>query len=165
MLVNLVNGHSWRRADSVSCRQRSRRKSYCGRARYVEGAGGYLAILAVKPGTRHFDLHPAEGPRQRPRPMAMPVTGDSDQAIIIVARRFWAPTVSPAHQCRIELALNRSLNKFAHPIAYPSFDRIEPVVEQINRCVGGRLRGIRLRANALHGVVSSPAHQRRMIRG
>jgi hypothetical protein len=46
-----------------------------------------LAILAVKPGTRHFDLHPAEGPRQRPRPMAMPVTGDSDQAII-VARRF-----------------------------------------------------------------------------
>src|SRR5215471_19518958 len=106
-----------------------------------------------------------EGPRQRPRPMAMPVTGDSDQAIIIVARRFWAPTVSPAHQCRIELALNHSLNKFAHPIAYPSFDRIEPVVEQINRCVGGRLRGIRLRANAHHGVVSSPAHQRRMIRG
>jgi hypothetical protein len=80
--------------------------------------------------------------------MAMPVTGDSDQAIIIVARRFWAPTVSPAHQCRIELALNHSLNKFAHPIAYPSFDRIEPVVEQMNRCVGGRLRGIRLRANS-----------------
>jgi hypothetical protein len=80
--------------------------------------------------------------------MAMPVTDDSDQAIIIVARRFWAPTVSPAHQCRIELALNHSLNKFAHPIAYPSFDRIEPVIEQINRCVGGRLRGIRLRANS-----------------
>ena len=56
---------------------------------------GSLAILAVKPGARHFDLYPAKDPRQRPRPMAMPVTGDSDQAIIIVvAGRFWAPTVS-----------------------------------------------------------------------
>jgi hypothetical protein len=43
----------------------------------------------------------------------------------------------PAHQGRIGLALNHSLDKFAHPLAYPSFDRIEPVVEQINRCVGG----------------------------
>jgi hypothetical protein len=31
----------------------------------------------------------------------------------------------------------RPRTKFAHPLAYPSFDRIEPVVEQINRCVGG----------------------------
>ena len=46
-------------------------------------------------------------------------------------------TVLPAHQGRIGLALNHSLDKFAHPLAYPSFDRIEPVVEQINRCVGG----------------------------
>jgi hypothetical protein len=45
--------------------------------------------------------------------------GDSDQAIIIVARRFWEPTISPTHQCHIELALNHSLDKFAQPIAYP----------------------------------------------
>ena len=60
-------------------------------------------------------------------------------------RRSVSPGVScgeacfslPAHQGRIGLALNHSLDKFAHTLAYPSFDRIEPVVEQINRCVGG----------------------------
>jgi hypothetical protein len=37
---------------------------------------------------------------------------------------FQSATVSPAHQDRIELALNHSLDKFAHPLAYPSFDRM-----------------------------------------
>jgi hypothetical protein len=47
---------------------------------------------ARRPGTRHFDLYPAEGPVSDRDRWAMPVTGDRDQAIIIVvARRFWAP--------------------------------------------------------------------------
>jgi hypothetical protein len=42
--------------------------------------------------------------------------------------------VSRAHQCRIEFALDHSLDKFAHSITYLGFDRIETIVEQINGC-------------------------------
>jgi hypothetical protein len=39
------------------------------------------------------------------------------------------------------------------------------IVEKINSHLGCRLQRIRLRGSARHGVVSSPALQRRMIRG
>jgi hypothetical protein len=55
------------------------------------------------------------------------------------------------------------LDEFANPIAQASLDRIKPVVEKVSRGLG--LRKLRLRGIACHGVVSSPALQRRMIRG
>jgi hypothetical protein len=45
-------------------------------------------------------------------------------------------------------------------MAQASFDRIEPVVEEMNRRVGIGLNGIGLRGRARHGVVSCPARQR-----
>jgi hypothetical protein len=51
------------------------------------------------------------------------------------------------------------------PSAHLDLDRIKPVVEKINSHLDCRLRRIRLRGSARHSVVSSPALQRRMIRG
>jgi hypothetical protein len=38
-------------------------------------------------------------------------------------------SLSDFGQCRFYLAFDHGLDEFAHPVAYPSFDRIEPVVE------------------------------------
>src|SRR4249920_1621337 len=92
--------------------------------------------------------------------MAVPVTGDRGQAVILAARRGQPPPVARAHQCLIQLAFDHGLDKAAHPIAHPSFDRIEPIVEKIHSCFANRLRGIRLRDNVLHGVVSYLTLQR-----
>jgi hypothetical protein len=57
------------------------------------------------------------------------------------------------------------MDEFPNPIAQASFDRVKPIVEKVDSCLGCRLRGLKLRGNVRHGVVSSPALQRRMIRG
>src|SRR5580704_17703136 len=97
--------------------------------------------------------------------MAVPVSGDRGQAVILAARRGQPPPVARAHQCLIQFAFDHGLDETAHPIAHPSFDRIEPIVEKIHSCFANRLRGIRLRDNVLHGVVSYLTLQRQMIRG
>ena len=56
------------------------------------------------------------------------------------------------------------MDEFPNPIAKASFDRVKPSVEKVDGCLGCRLR-LKLRGNVRHGVVSSPALQRRMIRG
>ncbi len=53
---------------------------------------------------------------------------NSHRPTTMAATMVSSRTVLPGHQGRIGLALNHSLDKFAHPLAYPSFDRIEPVV-------------------------------------
>ena len=60
--------------------------------------------------------------------MAVPVTGDRGQAVILAARRGQPPPVARAHQCLIQLAFDHRLDEAAHPIAHPSFDR-----DRINR--------------------------------
>ena len=96
----------------------------------------------------------------------MPVTGDRGQAVILAARRGQPPPVARAHQCLIQLAFDHGLDETAHPIAHPSFDRIEPIVEKIHSWFANRLRRLRLRDNVLHGVVSYLTLQkRRIIRG
>jgi hypothetical protein len=57
------------------------------------------------------------------------------------------------------------MDEFPNPIAQASFDRVKPIVEKVDSCLGCGLRGLKLRGNVRHGVVSSPALQRRMIRG
>jgi hypothetical protein len=65
-------------------------------------------------------------------------------------------SVARPRQRNVQLALDHGMDEFANPIAQATFDRIKPVVEKINSRLGCRLRGIRLRASACHGVVSSP---------
>src|ERR1700730_16120868 len=86
--------------------------------------------------------------------MAVPVTGD--RGFILAARRYRPPPIARAHQCLIQLTLDHGLDEAAYSIAHPSFDRIEPIVKKIHSCFDNRLRGIRLRDNSLHGVVSRP---------
>ena len=123
-----------------------------------------LAVGGVEPGARDRDLDPAEGSHQRPRrwPCRWPVAPIAPSPC---PRRLRTAGVARARQRRVELALDHPLDELAHPIAHPGLDRIEPVVEKINSRFGRRLRGIRLRGIARHGVVSGPTLQRRMIRG
>jgi hypothetical protein len=75
------------------------------------------------------------------------------------------PSIPRAQQGRVQLAFDHALDEAAHPITHSSFDRVEPIVEKIHSRVDDRLRGIKLRGSALHGVVSYPTLIRRMIRG
>ena len=49
-----------------------------------------------------------------------------------IAQRFRTSAVSRAHQCRPQLAFAHRLDEFAHSVAHPGFDRIEPVVEAVS---------------------------------
>jgi hypothetical protein len=85
----------------------------------------------------------------------------------LVADALIAGRPAPAKQCRSPArgANCPGSDEFANPIAQASLDRIKPVVEKVSRSLGLGLRKLRLRGIAYHGVVSSPALQRRMIRG
>src|SRR4029077_11341893 len=84
----------------------------------------------------------------------------SPPMLLIASTTFW-----PSGKHGVELAADHLFDELADPSAHLGLDRIKPVVEKINSHLGCRLRRIRLRGSARHGVVSSPALQRRMIRG
>ena len=75
------------------------------------------------------------------------------------------PSIARPQQRRLELVFNQLLNEPAHPLAYRGLNRIKPVVEKTAQTLGFGMRNRRVRASTRHGVVSSPARQRRMIRG
>src|SRR5215475_10385912 len=79
-------------------------------------------------------------------------------------RQLRMTSVARPRQCQVEFALDHRMDEFPNPIAQASFDRVKPIVEKVDSCLGSRLR-LKLRGNVRHGVVSSPALQRRMIRG
>jgi ribosomal protein L22 len=76
-----------------------------------------------------------------------------------------ASPVTRACQHSVELPADQLFDELARSSPHLGLDRIEPVVEKINSHLGRWLQRIRLRGNARHGVVSSPALQRWMIRG
>ena len=80
---------------------------------------------------RHRDLHLAECPQQRARPVAVAMTGDEGRRLRIAARPLHTPAVARARQHLIELALEHRLQEVARSIPKASFDRVEPVVEKI----------------------------------
>src|SRR6516162_9014985 len=98
-----------------------------------------------------------EGPQQRPQSVAVPVASDTARAISILASLLWAAGITRARQRRLELALDHCLDELAHPIAQPGFNRIKPIVENMDRRLGFRLQSHRLRAIVGHGVVSTGA--------
>src|SRR5271156_53587 len=87
----------------------------------------------------------------------MAVTGGTARLLRFAARRLRMASVARSRQRNVQLALDHGMDEFANPIAQATFDRIKPAVEKINSRLGCRLRGIRLRGNTCHGVVSSPA--------
>src|ERR1700730_3597759 len=87
----------------------------------------------------------------------MPVASDTARAIGILGSLLWATGIARARQCRLEIILYHRLDELAHPIAQADFDRIKPIVEKMDRRLGLRLQGCRVRAIAGHGVVSTGA--------
>src|SRR5580693_5909063 len=87
----------------------------------------------------------------------MPVATDTARAIVILGSLLWATGIARARQCRLELSLDHRLDELAHPIAQADFDRIKPIVEKMDRRLGLRLQGCRVRAIAGHRVVSTGA--------
>jgi hypothetical protein len=57
----------------------------------------------------------------------------------------------------------RILQKFMDSIAKAGFNRIEPVVEKVYRSFGFRLRLVRRRAMACHGVISAGICRNRLL--
>jgi len=76
-----------------------------------------------------------------------------------------ASTVTRAGKHSVEFAADHLFDELTSSATDLGLDRIKPIVEKINSHLGCGLRRIRLRGSARHGVVSSPALQRRMIRG
>ena len=68
-----------------------------------------------------------------------------------------APAVERARQNGIKFAANHFFDQPANPVTDPCFDRIKPTVEKMGVAFSRRLRKLRLRGNAGHGVVSCPA--------
>ena len=118
-----------------------------------------LAVGGVQPGARHRDLDRAERAGQRPRPAAVAVAGNVRTCFI--AGHLASPVTRPGKH-RVELAADQLFDEVTRPSPHRGLDRIKPVVEKINSHLGCRLRRIRLRGMARHGVVSSPTLQRRM---
>src|SRR5712691_2467604 len=96
--------------------------------------------------TRHRDLHPAECSQQRPRSVAVAVTGGADRSLRIIPGRLRTAGVARSRQRRVELAFEHGLQEFVNSIAKPSFYRVEPVVEKVRRRLDFRLRQARSRA-------------------
>ena len=51
-------------------------------------------------------------------------------------RRFPTASVAPSRQYLVELAFEHEFREFANPLAQPTIDRVEPVVEKIGSCFG-----------------------------
>src|SRR6201997_2158227 len=86
----------------------------------------------------------------------MPVAGDTLRPAILGIHR-WAAAVARASQRRLELALNHRLDELTDPLTQPDFDRVKPIVEEMNRRLRFRLQSRRCRAIVGHGVVSTGA--------
>ena len=123
---------------------------------------GGLAIGTVEPGARNRDLDRPEGAGQRSCSVTMAV---ARYACSPFAAGHLATSITRTRQNSIELAADQFFNELPSPVAHRGLDRIEPIVEKSGRSIARGLRRIRLRDSVRHGVVSSPALQRRMIRG
>src|SRR6516164_8726492 len=88
------------------------------------------------------------------------MASDTTRRLRIPLGWFRPAAIAWAGEHRFELRLDQPLNELAHPIAQASLDRIEPIIEKMDRRRRFRLQGWRLRAIAIHGVVSTGAQRR-----
>ena len=96
--------------------------------------------------------------------MAVAVTDSANRDLRFLAQPLRMASVARPRQCQVKFALDHRMDKFSNSIAQDCFDRVKPIVENVDSCLGCRLR-LKLCGNVRHGVVSGPALQRRMIRG
>ena len=120
------------------------------------------ALRCGQPGPRHRDLDRPERAGQRARTAAMTMARDAGSCFIAGPL---ASFVTRPGQRGIEFAADQFFDELARPSPHLGLDRVKPVVEKINSQLSRRLRRIGLRGRPVHGVVSSPTLQRRMIRG
>jgi hypothetical protein len=73
---------------------------------------------------------------------------------IAAHRRLGSPAIAWARQDGVKLATNHLFDQPAHPVTDSGLDRIKPIIEKVGVTLGRRLRKLRLRGNARHGVVS-----------
>jgi hypothetical protein len=118
------------------------------------------AVLAVEAGPGHRDLGRPEGAGQTARATAVAVTRDRSGRLLAGLPRRPA-AVARARQSGGELLLDHRLDEAAHLGAQAVFDGIKPGVEK--QALG--LTGPSRRDIARHGVVSTPALQRRNQQG
>jgi hypothetical protein len=88
----------------------------------------------------------------------MAVPNSADRALAMANRGLRTASVAWPGQRHVEFTFDHGMDELANPLAHPGLNRIEPIVEKINSRFRRGLRGIRLRGNACHGVVSSPTH-------
>ena len=92
----------------------------------------------------------------------MAMTSDAFRRFRIT--RPLGPTgISRALECLIEFAFQHGLQEFPGSVPKPSFNGIEPVVEKMRRSLGFRLRLLRHRAKACHGVISAGFGRNRLL--
>jgi hypothetical protein len=123
-----------------------------------------LAAGTVQTGAWHRDLGLPERARQRANPASMPMARNNCRQITTF-RMPGEPAIARATQSRVKLAANHLLDQSANLPADHVFDRIKPIVEKVGVARVCRMRKFSLAGNILHGVVSCPALQRRVIRG
>jgi len=123
-----------------------------------------FAVGSVQPGTRHTDLGLPEGSRQRADPAPVPMARNNGGNAAILSMRS-LPAIAWPGQNGVKLTANHLLDQPANPVTDSAFDGIKPIVEKMGVTVGRRMRKLSRRGNVLHGAVSCPALQRRVIRG
>ena len=111
------------------------------------------------PAGRHLDLQLAECSQQPPRAVAVAVT----VFLRLTGRPLGPAGIARAVQDLVELGFQHRLQEFTGSIAKASFNRIEPVVEKLYRSFGFRLRLLRHRAMACHGVISAGLRRNRLL--
>src|SRR6202051_3441126 len=121
-----------------------------------------VALGGVQPGARHLDLDRPDRAAQRTRPTALAVARNTRSSF--TAGHLASPVTRACQHC-VELAADQLFDELTRASAHLGLDRIKPIVEKLGNRLRFKLRGSRLRANVRHGVVSSPALQRWMIRG
>jgi hypothetical protein len=95
--------------------------------------------------------------------VAVAVTGDARRFLRIAARPLRPVDIARAVEHLVELGFEHGLQEFAGAIPKASFNRVEPVVEKLHRSFGFRLRWVRHRAMACHGVISAGSRRNRLL--
>ena len=118
------------------------------------------AVPGRDAGARHGHLGRPEGAGQGARPAAVPVTDDLSRNAIAARARRPSRIARPGER-RVQLARDHRLDESANPIPQGRSRSGRTSRRRATRLFGLGLHGIPLRGRARHGVVSSPARQRR----
>ncbi len=141
-------------AGKIACRRSARRRRACGADK--PAAPGSSTPSSCRRGCSAGRAAPRSRSARRSRSASASgcraVARNAGSSFIAGLR---ASPVARASQHRVELAADQLFDELASPIAHLGLDRIKPVVEKLSSWLGRRLRRIRLRGSARHGVVSS----------